>query len=189
MNDSFSALALAHKFIEENVKPGDYCIDATAGRGNDTVFLSRLVGESGKVLAFDIQQDAVDSTNALLVKEGLDGIGKAILDSHNHMDAYAQENTLSCITFNFGWLPGGDHNIFTNAETSIEAIEKGLLLLKPDGIMSLCIYYGRETGFEERDALLAYFKTIDCRHYSVLVSEFANRPNCPPIPVFIYKGK
>ncbi|MBZ4670449.1 MAG: hypothetical protein PWQ76_407 [Clostridiales bacterium] len=189
MTDSFSALSLAHKFISENVKPGDFCIDATAGRGNDTAFLCRLVGDSGKVLAFDIQQEAVESTNALLQKEGLDKIGRAILESHHNMGLYAEKESVSCITFNFGWLPGGNHKISTRPETSIKAIEAGLELLKPDGVMSLCIYYGRDTGFEERDALLEYFKTIDCKRFTVLVSQFANRPNCPPFPVFIYKGR
>ena len=64
-----------------------------------------------------------------------------------------------------------------------------LELLREDGIMSLCIYYGRETGFAERDALLAYLRTIDSKQYTVMICEFANRSNCPPIPVLIWKGK
>ena len=31
----FSALNIIHKIIRERVQPGDLCIDATAGRGND----------------------------------------------------------------------------------------------------------------------------------------------------------
>lgn len=42
-----------HHFIREHVKEGDYCIDATAGNGNDTQVLCEQVGESGKVLAFE----------------------------------------------------------------------------------------------------------------------------------------
>lgn len=91
------------------------------------------------------------------------------------------------ITFNFGWLPKGDHNIFTNKSTSIPAIEKGMKLLKSGGIMTLIIYYGRETGFEERDALLEYLPTIDSSRYTVIEMPFVNRPNCPPIPIIILK--
>lgn len=29
--------------------------------------------------------------------------------------------------------------------------------------MSLCIYYGRDCGYEERDALLEFLETIDDR--------------------------
>ena len=42
--------------------PGETVVDATAGNGNDTQFLAELVGENGHVLAFDIQQAALDST-------------------------------------------------------------------------------------------------------------------------------
>ena len=110
-----------------------------------------------------------------------------MLDSHANMAAYAAPESVSCITFNFGWLPGGDHSINTRAESSIAAIEAGLRLLKPRGVMSLCIYYGRDTGFDERDALMDYFKTIDHRAFTVITAQFANRPNCPPIPVMIIK--
>ena len=64
MSRPFGALQVAHQFIESHVRPGAFCIDATAGRGNDTVFLASLVGETGKVLAFDIQPEAVESTRA-----------------------------------------------------------------------------------------------------------------------------
>lgn len=182
---SFSALTVAHAFMARHVRPGDLCIDATAGRGRDTAFLCGLVGPAGRVLAFDVQPDAVESTRTLLEREGLADRARVMLESHEHMGRYAKPETVSCVAFNFGWLPGGDHTVFTKPETSVAAIEAGLELLKPDGVMSLCIYYGKETGFEERDALLSYVKTIDPKRFTVIVCDFANRPNCPPIPVFI----
>ena len=183
----FSALNIIHRVIREMVKPGDICIDATAGRGKDTLFLAELVGESGHVTAFDIQQEAVDSTRALLEENGMSHRADVLLKSHSEMDEVCEEGTVSCITFNFGWLPGGDHNIFTGKSTSIPAIEKGLKLLKSGGVMTLIIYYGRETGFEERDALLEYLPTIDSSRYTVIEMPFVNRPNCPPIPILILK--
>lgn len=185
--NSFSALNIINRIIDESVKDGDICIDATAGRGNDTLHLCRLVGDNGHVTAFDIQQDAVDSTRALLQENGLSHRADVLLKSHSEMDELFEENSVSFITFNFGWLPKGDHNIFTHKETSIEAIEKGLRLLKSGGIMSLIIYYGRETGFEEHDALLEYLPTIDSNRYTVVEMPFVNRPNCPPIPIIIIK--
>ena len=139
------------------------------------------------MLAFDIQQAAVDSTRALLAEKGFSDIAQVYLDSHSNMAQYAQEGSVDCITFNFGYLPGGDHKVFTTPATSIPAIEQGLRLLKPNGLMSLCVYYGGDSGFEEKDALMEYFRTIDSKQYTVLITEFANRPNNPPIPVFILK--
>ncbi len=186
---SFSALDIIKRVISENVSEGDICIDATAGRGNDTLFMAQLVGESGHVTAFDIQQDAVDSTKKLLEENGVSHRADVLLKSHSEMDAIFDEGSVSCITFNFGWLPKGDHSVSTKKETSIEAIEKGLRLLKKDGIMTLIIYYGRDTGFEERDAILEYLPTIDSEKYTVLEMPFVNRPNCPPIPIIIMRDE
>lgn len=186
---SFSALDIIQKIIREHVREGDLCIDATAGRGNDTLFLSELVGDSGHVLSFDIQEDAVKSTRELLSAHGLSERAEVFLESHSEMANFADPDSVSCITFNFGWLPKGDHNIFTKKETSIPAIEAGLKLLKDGGIMTLIIYYGRETGFEEKDALLEYLPTIDSSEYTVVEMPFVNRSNCPPIPIVIFKGR
>ena len=85
-----NTLGLVHEFLRRHVKEGDFCIDATAGRGRDTALLCRLTGERGTVLAFDIQREAVEETRALLEREGLSHIARVVLDSHAHMERYAQ---------------------------------------------------------------------------------------------------
>ena len=182
-----NTLGFAHEFIARHVGKGEFCMDATAGNGGDTKFLAKLVGPTGRVLAFDIQEQAVTNTRIAMEQEGYGDFVQVVLDSHSNMDNYAQPNTVDCIVFNFGWLPGGDHTIYTTASTSIPAIEKALTLLKKGGFISLCIYYGGVSGYEERDALLEYLKTIDQYAYTVLLTQFANRRKDPPIPVFIIK--
>ena len=176
-----------HHFIKEHVQRGDCCIDATAGNGNDTQLLCELVGENGKVLAFDIQEMAVKHTKERLEKAGLINRAEVLLESHINMKQYVRENSVSCIVFNFGYLPGGDHNLATKGETSIQAIHQGLNLLKKGGMMSLCIYSGGDSGFEERDAILEELKKLDTKQYLVVLSSYYNRPNHPPIPVLIIK--
>ncbi|MBP3888005.1 MAG: methyltransferase domain-containing protein [Cellulosilyticum sp.] len=178
---------LAQDWIRRFVKEGDLCIDATAGRGNDTAFLCEVVGEQGKVIAFDIQEDAVNSTKALLEEKGYQA--EVHLASHTEMENYAAVESVAGIMFNFGYLPGGDHSICTRKEGSIKAIESGLKLLKLKGVMALCIYHGGDTGFEEKDAIMEYLKTIDSKKYTVIVSDFYNRPNCPPLFVGIMRDK
>ena len=103
------------------------------------------------------------------------------------MSNYVTRESISCIVFNFGYLPGGDHNLATRKETSILAIHEGLDLLKKGGIMSLCIYSGGDSGFDERDAILEALKKLDTKRYLVILSSYFNRPNHPPIPVLIIK--
>ena len=176
-----------HHFIRDHVKPGDICIDATAGNGNDTQVLCELVGDAGKVYAFDIQEMAVANTRSRLEKAGLLERAEVILKSHTCMGEYAKEGTVSCITFNFGYLPGGDHSLATKKDTSIEAIYEGLRLLKKGGMLSLCIYSGGDTGFEEKEGILRELESLDGKKYLVIESRYANRWNNPPMPVLVIK--
>jgi len=180
-----NTLGLVHDFLKRTVKPGDFCIDATAGKGRDTALLCRLTGESGRVLAFDIQPEAVDRTEALLEAEGLQA--QVILDSHANMEQYAGAESADCVVFNFGRLPGGDPTIFTRADSSLAAIDAGLRILKTGGVMVIALYYGGTNGYEERDAVLAHLAGLDSRRFSVLAGSWANRPNDPPMPILVWK--
>lgn len=172
-------------FIALQVKPGDLCIDATMGNGQDTLLLCRLAGADGRVVAFDIQPQALVNTKKRLSEAGVPDNHRLILDSHSHMEQYADAGTVSCITFNLGYLPGGDHALATRASTTLQAVRQGLSLLKKDGLMTLCIYSGKDTGFEEKDALLPFLKGLNPRQYLVILSSYYNRPNHPPVPVLI----
>lgn len=189
MAGNLNSLELSHIAFRNHVREGNFCIDATAGRGRDTAFLCSLVGEAGRVLAFDIQQEALDSTAELLAREGLTSRARLILDSHRNMAGYAEPGSVDAIGFNFGWLPGGNHNLFTMPDSSIAAILAGLELLRVGGLMSLVIYYGKETGFAERDALLEFLPTLDFRRYTVMETRFPNRPNNPSISALIIKDE
>lgn len=181
-----NALTIVHETIRKFVGAGDVVIDATAGRGYDTSFLCSLVGDSGKVISFDVQKDAVDSTENLLKSRGQ--TADVHLESHENMTKYADRDSVSCIVFNLGYLPSGDHSVFTHAESTIKAIEGGLGLLKKGGLMCVSVYYGGDSGYEERDALLPYLKTLDSSKYQVLKLDFYNWTNDPPLPVFIIKN-
>lgn len=180
-----NTLSMVHTFLQHSVKPGALCIDATAGKGRDTALLCRLSGSTGRVLAFDIQAEAVAQTRALLAQEGLHA--EVYLESHAHMERYAAPNSVDCVVFNFGRLPGGNPQIVTQAATSIAAIDAGLRLLKPGGSMAIALYYGKENGYDEKNALLSHLKTLDSRQYSVLVCDWVNRSGDPPMPIFIWK--
>ena len=112
---------------------------------------------------------------------------KLILDSHANMDKYVS-GKVSAVIFNLGYLPGGDHSVCTKGDTSISAIEKALALISCEGFVSVTVYYGKNSGTEEKDAVMEYFKSLDHKKYTVLVHDFYNRPNNPPITVIITKN-
>ena len=180
-----NTLSMVHDFLKRSVQPGAFCIDATAGKGRDTALLCRLAGETGRVLAFDVQPEAVVQTKALLTAEHL--TAEVILDSHANMERYAAAETVDCVVFNFGRLPGGDPSIFTRSDTSVAALEAALRLLKPGGVVAIALYYGGANGYGERDAVMTWLETLDDRKFSVLRCDWANRRNDPPVPIFIWK--
>lgn len=176
-----------HEVIKSQAQAGGFYIDATMGKGNDTLMLCRLAGNAGRVLAFDIQEEALRITEERLKEQGMSHLAELILDGHEHMDRYAGAESADVICFNFGYLPGGDHDIATSAATNAEAIKKGLKILKSGGMMNLCIYSGGDTGFEEKERILEFLRKLPAREYTVIVNEYYNRENHPPMPVFVFK--
>lgn len=180
-----NVLAITHHFAEKAVSPGDIAIDATMGNGHDTLFLSRLVGDTGKVYAFDIQQQALDSTAKLLEKESASNVS-LILSGHENMEQYV-EGEVSAVMFNLGYLPGGDHSLGTVADTTIRALESAMKLIKKNGVITIGVYYGGDSGFDEKNRVMEYIAGIDFKKFTVLTLDYKNRPNCPPIAVIIEK--
>ncbi|MFD0588557.1 class I SAM-dependent methyltransferase [Paenibacillus sp. GCM10027627] len=157
-----SVLSTAHKWIAERAGRGDTVIDATAGTGVDTLALAELVGPTGTVYAFDIQQPALDRTRerlAPLEAESKLPELRLMLQSHAEM---AEVVTPSCkgkvaaIMFNLGFLPGGDPAVITKPNTTIEALNKALALLRPGGIVTCVLYPGHSGGDEEAAAVEAW---------------------------------
>ena len=115
-------------FLDKIVQKGDIVIDATMGNGYDTIYLGNLVGENGKVYAFDVQEEAIKSTKKKVERDNMTDRVELILDGHQNLDKYVKEE-VSCVVFNLGYLPGGNKKITTSHKTNINAIKKGLNMI------------------------------------------------------------
>ena len=173
-------------FLEKIIEKGDVVIDATMGNGYDTVYLGNLVGNTGKVYAFDVQKEALLSTKKKVVRDNMEDRVELILDGHENLDKYVKEN-VSCVVFNLGYLPRAKHVVITKPDTTLEAIKKSLDLLKPNGIISIAAYIGHEGGLEEKNHICEYLNNLDQRQYNVLHMEFTNQINNPPQLILVEK--
>ncbi len=169
-----------HKhFILEHLGEGDTAVDFTMGNGGDTLFLSKTVGEGGKVYAFDIQNEALISTEAYLKANNAPENYTLICDSHHRVREYVKE-PIKAGMFNLGYLPrSGRKSVTTMRETTMPAVEAAIDLLAPDGALIVAIYPGHEEGALEGDMLREYFKTLS--KYRICASEFhiLNSPDSP----------
>lgn len=169
---------LSHEYLSQVVQPGDSVIDATVGNGGDTLFLGRLVGSEGKVFGFDLQEQALKNTHAKLKEKGLDSRVQLIAASHSVMAQYVKE-PIKAVVFNLGYLPGGDHNITTEAATTLPGLEQGLALLAPGGLLSVSIYWGHPQGEEEKNAIMAFLQQPQAKDWQVLEISVPNRERAP----------
>ena len=169
-----------HKyFIMEHLSEGDVAVDFTMGNGNDTLFLSKAVGENGKVYAFDIQEDALISTRAHLEANGAPENYTLICASHHRVKEFVTE-PIKAGMFNLGYLPrSGRKAVTTMRETTMPAVEAAIELLAPDGVLIVAIYPGHEEGALEGEMLREYFSTLS--RFRICPSEFKilNSPTSP----------
>lgn len=182
-------LQFSHHLLEESVNVGELVIDATCGNGNDTIFLSEIVGKNGHVLAFDIQEKAIVSTRETLINNGISNVS-LIHDSHANLEDYLskEENqTIGGAIFNLGYLPRSDKKIITKPESTITAIDTILNRLKQNGLIVLVVYHGHDGGKEEKEAILKHVIRLDQKEYNVLQYGFINQKNSPPFIIAIQK--
>lgn len=175
-------LDVSHDFLAEVLNANSISLDATMGNGNDTLFLAK---RSHKVYAFDVQKEALHNTQKRLEEAGVTN-ATLILDGHEHLSRYVSA-PLTAAIFNLGYLPSADKAIITRPQTTLQAIEQVLALLKVGGRVSLMIYYGHEGGEMEKDAVLDFVRQLDQKAYAVMLYQAINQVNTPPFLIMIEK--
>ena len=178
-------LALQKTFILNHLHEGHTAVDFTMGNGHDTEFLSKTVGENGRVYAFDVQDMALASTEKNLKAAGCPENYTLILDSHHNVKKYVNEPIMAGM-FNLGYLPGSDKSVTTMRETTMPAIEAAVDLLDHGGILLVAVYPGHAEGEAEGKMVLDYFQTLD-RH--VICCTLIRIVNSPTSPFFIVVEK
>ena len=185
-------MGIARKWAEELhaqvLETGDRAIDATMGNGYDTLRLCSLVGDTGRVYAFDVQPEAIESTRAKLEEAGVDRRAELILSGHQNVKEYIKEE-IHLAVFNLGWLPGIEHAIRTRSETTLQAVNACLDLLAPGGVLTVCIYPGHEEGREELADLLSWAEGLDPLRYDAVVRRYLNQPLDPPVLIAVKKAE
>lgn len=187
-----SIVALAHHFLRERVRAGDTVVDATAGRGHDTRFLADLVGSTGRVFAFDIQETALEETKARFPQAHEWERVTFFQRSHAELGAMlpgACEGTLAAVVFNLGYLPGGDHRVTTVWETTRPALRESLAWLRRGGLLLVVLYPGHPEGAREKEEIDRWLSSLPREEAEVysLHSAQGNHRSPPPELRLLYR--
>lgn len=161
---------------------GKFALDATCGRGNDSLKLIQKLGGNGFLYACDIQEEAINSTENLLNSTGYKNY-RLYKISHEYIFDRIEEK-LDFIIYNLGYLPKSDKLIVTKADSTIISLKEAINKISKMGIIVVVSYLGHQGSFEEREKLNDFLKNLDQKKYKVEKIEFFNQINNPPI---VYK--
>lgn len=173
----------AHAVLAGALCPGDLAIDATCGFGRDTLFLARAVGSRGRVLAMDVQGVAVEKTRGALDREGFAGIALVVLASHGELDQWVPADwhgRVGAVTFNLGYLPGGDHGITTTWRETRRALMVATDLLRSGGVLTVIAYTGHPGGADEKEGVERELRLLDPANWVLEVHQPEKGRRSPP---------
>ena len=171
---------LAKAICEKYADGEQVAVDATCGKGYDTLWLAERFG---RVYAFDIHQSAAEATGLFADSSGFDNV-TVINDGHEKMAEYVHEE-VRLVMFNLGYLPGGDKNIVTERETTLKAVESSLGLLEKDGLLCITMYPGHPQGALEKADLIRMAASLDKGRCHCVRTDMVNQPEGAPEILFI----
>ncbi|MGO4927766.1 tRNA (mnm(5)s(2)U34)-methyltransferase [Fundicoccus sp. Sow4_D5] len=168
--------------------PNGTFIDATLGKGNDLISVLTHPHFTGKVIGFDIQEAAIQTTQERIYTHGIEGEYQLIQNSHAKLADYLEsDEQIHGAIFNLGYLPGGDHSITTQANSTLLAIEEMGSRLVTKGQIIIVVYSGHPAGQAEKESLFQALSTWPQENFQVLQYEFINQRNNPPMVIIIEK--
>lgn len=185
-----SATQRAHQLIRQHWRAGD-AIDATAGNGHDTLFLlQNRPSENCRVFACDIQEPAIQATQALLEANHLTNAATLICCDHSKLLEELPENIQpGAVIYNLGYLPRGDHSITTGAASTLASLQALSALLNTGGIVVIVYYTGHPGGAEEAEAVIHYINSLGTAHNEIWHEPGpADRKNPPGVIAFRRKA-
>jgi len=139
----------AHAVAAAVLGEGELAVDATAGNGHDTVFLAGRVGAGGRVLAFDVQREAIDSARRRVGAAGFGDRVRWFGESHARIAERVGGAGVKAVMFNLGYLPGGDRGVITTVGEPLAGLEAARRVLVPGGVIAVVCYTGHAGGEEE----------------------------------------
>ena len=161
-------------------------VDATAGNGYDTLFLAEHTSDQSKIYAFDIQETALRNTRertAAFVSRI-----EYVLRSHAEIATLVTES-IDVAMFNLGYLPGEEHVVTTQWESTRAGLEQVLEKLSLNGVCIIVAYPGHEAGAREAEMLEEFLQHLPRKIYTAGCYRLLNHARTAPYAYVVEKVK
>ncbi len=174
MESTMNFNSMAKSLLTQRANPEGVYVDFTVGNGRDTEFLCSLA-PNGKVYGFDVLEEAIDTTKAMLRKEGYRNF-KLILDGHENVKNYVTE-PIDGGLFNLGHYPGGDPEKHTMRYTTSKAVVDAMDLLKSGGVLVITVQPRHPEGEAEGNVLYEILSNYNRKQFGIMAHRMINVPN------------
>ncbi|OEH84786.1 16S rRNA (cytosine(1402)-N(4))-methyltransferase [Desulfuribacillus stibiiarsenatis] len=185
MRKLLPVIQFSHQLVATKLQSGGHAVDATAGNGNDSLFMLNHMKKNAHLYIFDIQEQALNNTKEKIIhKFGTQEIINAnrkihfLCTGHENLKRHVHSK-VKVIMFNLGYLPGSDVSIITKPNTTLEAIESGLELLETSGLISVVLYPGHDGGDKEANLVSEYVTKLNSYDYGVILYKQMNKEKSP----------
>lgn len=183
-----NSIQISHILLKECLNTAKTIVDATAGNGNDTLFLAQNAKKNAEIYAFDIQPQALchakEKLCAFCPRNDINV--HFIQASHDKADEYVQDN-IDLAVFNLGYLPGGDHTITTKCETTLKALQIMVHKLSVGGHIAVVVYPGHDEGLKESRIIKDFAASLAKKYFTVGWYQMINHNNNAPALCWIEK--
>ena len=182
-----TAVKFVQDFLAARLVHPQLCVDATCGNGGDTAFLCNLTAPAGRVLAFDVQPEAIRSTRTRLEQANVPAERyELICGSHADLLQYVQPGTADAVMFNFGWLPGATMRYSHRAEQHPRLAGSAAGGAPRRHRERHPVQRGSHR-LGRKQAVLRFLRALPLKSFTVLVCDFANWAETAPLPCLILK--
>ncbi|HPE85071.1 MAG TPA: class I SAM-dependent methyltransferase [Chlamydiales bacterium] len=127
----------------------------------------------------DIQPAAIETTRLKVPS------AEMYLGCHSQLPEEAFKPNLKLITYNLGYLPGGDKTLTTKLDTTLESLKKALDLMPVGAAVSITFYPGHNEGLNEMEKITPFIKDLNSKSFTVSTHEWINRNKAPVLSLIL----
>ncbi|WP_303691671.1 tRNA (mnm(5)s(2)U34)-methyltransferase [Megamonas hypermegale] len=183
-----NSVQISHTLLKAALDRAQIVVDATAGNGNDTLFLAQNARRSTVIYAFDIQAQALcharKKMHEFFKRDDIEV--NFIHASHDEVAQYVN-GSIDLAVFNLGYLPGGDHAVTTKCETTLNALKIMLEKLRRGGHIAVVVYPGHAEGLKESQLIKDFAASLAKKYFTVGWYQMINHNNNAPALCWIEK--
>jgi hypothetical protein len=108
-----------------------------------------------------------------------------ICGSHESFPSSVARESVFCIAYNLGYLPGSNKQVITTPSSTLTSLKSAHKLIGPGGVLSVTAYRGHQGGVEEYEAVKDCMEELLEHQWNLTMYMQLHKPLSPVLMVGI----